>query len=212
MSQHVAVCDVIAWAGFVSGFGDLAAFADDKGGKCASEPHHERADMLRERAKRNARSHLGNAPALGSVTTIDPDHYYALTLQTLRHARARHAGFGNGFQPDAPHVPGPGGPTRAGVGTANIQAIYGPKGPTEKSVRLLLEYWLMVAGNRRLKVGRIVDSGDEVIAQVVTVDGRSFNIAQGAGRRPHDRCGGSRSCRRAGLRRLMSRHRSTAIW
>ena len=49
--------------------------------------------------------------------------------------------------------------------------MYGPGGPTRKSVRLLLEYRLMVAGNPRLTVGVVRDDGDKVIAQVTTAGG-----------------------------------------
>lgn len=53
----------------------------------------------------------------------------------------------------------------------DVRAVYGPDGPTAKSVRLILEYRLTVNGNPRLKVGD-VDTGDKVItASIVTRDG-----------------------------------------
>ena len=54
---------------------------------------------------------------------------------------------------------------------AALVRLYGPNGPTERSVRLILEYRLMVAGNRRLTVGKIKDQGNEITAEVITVDG-----------------------------------------
>lgn len=62
-------------------------------------------------------------------------------------------------------------PVPGGAPLASVSSVYGPDGPTKKSVRLLLEYRLMVAGNPRLKIGEIVDHGDRVTAQVVTTDG-----------------------------------------
>jgi hypothetical protein len=180
MSRFVAILAVITWTGLVSGAGNMAARADSEGSKSANERHHQRADRLRERAQARTRSRLGHAPAFGSVTTVDPDYYYALTLQikrlagmvqTLRHAEARRARSGDGFQPGVPNALGLGSPTSAAVAKANIQAIYGPEGPTEKSVRLLLEYRLLVAGNLRLRVGKITDEDAIVTAQVVTAEG-----------------------------------------
>ena len=53
----------------------------------------------------------------------------------------------------------------------DVKAVYGPEGPTARSVSLILEYQLMVAGNPRLRVGQVIDDGGEVKAQVVTGDG-----------------------------------------
>jgi len=53
----------------------------------------------------------------------------------------------------------------------DIKTVYGPDGPTVKSVRLILEYRLMVAGNPRLKVGKVTEKGEAIRAQVVTIEG-----------------------------------------
>ena len=55
--------------------------------------------------------------------------------------------------------------------THKLKSIYGPKGPTTKSVKLILEYRLMVADNPRLKIGEVNDHTNKVTARVETVDG-----------------------------------------
>ncbi|WP_157231171.1 hypothetical protein [Kiloniella laminariae] len=54
---------------------------------------------------------------------------------------------------------------------SQVGNVYGPTGPNEKAVRLLLEYQLMVNGNPRLKVGDISDEEGFIVADVITVDG-----------------------------------------
>ena len=69
------------------------------------------------------------------------------------------------------------------MNTGSVPA-YGPDGPTEKSVRLILEYRLMVAGNPRLKVGSVADKGDAVHATVVTPDGslvEEYDVSKATG-------------------------------
>jgi len=50
----------------------------------------------------------------------------------------------------------------------SIERVYGPNGVTEKSVRLLLEYRLLLTGNPRLKVGKIAVNENHFTIQVVT--------------------------------------------
>lgn len=57
------------------------------------------------------------------------------------------------------------------VGQATgVQSLYGPDGPTIESVRVFLNYRLMVAGNSRLKVGAISEDAHNVYAKIVTTD------------------------------------------
>lgn len=66
-------------------------------------------------------------------------------------------------------------PARAGtasiapeVAASERAALYGPEGPTERSVRALLEHRLVVLGNARLRAGRVAASAKGVVADVVT--------------------------------------------
>ena len=149
------------------------AVAGDKDNRSTSERHHDRAHILRERATANARAQLGYSDVYGPITEDDPDRYYALSLQIehlagilegMRRSEADRQPQPSGFLPSLPLIPG----EQAGV---DVRSVYGPDGPTEASVRLMLEYRLLVAGNPRLTVGQVKDSGTSVTAQVVTRDG-----------------------------------------
>ncbi len=150
----------------------VAVQASDKKEKSSAERRHDRARILRERSTDAARSRTGYPSVYGPITTTDPDTYYVLSLQierlagmiqALRRAEAQRktAPAGLGGLPASPVT----------TPLLDVKTVYGPAGPTEKSVRLLLEYRLMIAGNPRLKIGRIADDGDAIAAQVVTVDG-----------------------------------------
>jgi hypothetical protein len=52
----------------------------------------------------------------------------------------------------------------------NTLSIYGPEGPTTKSVRLLMEYRLLLGGNPRLKLGKIQENETVIEAQILTID------------------------------------------
>lgn len=55
------------------------------------------------------------------------------------------------------------------VHPGNFRQLYGPQGPTARSVKALLEHRLVVAGNPRLQAGRIISNAETVTAEVVTV-------------------------------------------
>ena len=55
------------------------------------------------------------------------------------------------------------------VGRGEVQDVYGPEGPTVRSVKALLNYRLVLLGNRRLAAGRVYERDKRVIAEVVTV-------------------------------------------
>lgn len=61
----------------------------------------------------------------------------------------------------APDVPSP----------SYLTAIYGPDGPTVRSVKALLEYRLVVVGNPRLEAGKLTEDENGVVAEIVTKDG-----------------------------------------
>ncbi len=137
----------------------------------ASERKQEQANTIRERAKAGARVDLGYEDVFPSLRRDYYDPYLlsqqiarlaAMVRQLADTAAARPPG---GLALGAP--PG----LRPTVEGDDVTALYGPKGPTVESVKLLLDYYLMVAGNPRLTAGRVRDAGDAVNAQVVTKDG-----------------------------------------
>ena len=144
------------------------------------ERQHERANALRERARARAESQLGYEDAIPSARSRQID-YYALSQQisrlsaiVQRLAASMDAREQQGFIPVAPAglaETGSLGAQPPGAGATGVRAVYGPDGPTEKSVQLILDYRLMVLGNPRLAVGAITDEGATIVARVVTPDG-----------------------------------------
>lgn len=70
---------------------------------------------------------------------------------------------------------GGGAPRDGGLGglapkvrPGELHDVYGPGGPTVRSVRALLQYRLVLLGNQRLKAGRIYERDKRIIAEVVT--------------------------------------------
>ena len=135
------------------------------------------ADAIREAAKQKAKDRIGYPDTYdmfvgGPTSSAD---FYALSQQIARLAALMRV-----FSQSMETGSAPGTSGLLGTGTP----AYGPDGPTAKSVRLILEYRLMVAGNPRLKVGRVDDGKDRVMAQVVTADGslvEEYSIDKGTG-------------------------------
>jgi hypothetical protein len=50
----------------------------------------------------------------------------------------------------------------------NVRAIYGPDGPTVRSVKALLDYRLVLLGNPRLKAGQVYEKDGWIVTEVVT--------------------------------------------
>lgn len=164
----------------VSWLGGSYSWAGDSKDKTLEERQHERADKLRERAKRNAESRLGYE----NVYTPEEDRYIDFhsigrqieqlggLIQKLADAIETKQ-----MQPVIPSppqvwsIPDSANTTKGASIGPEVTRVYGPDGPTEKSVRLLLEYRLMLAGNPRLTVGEVKEEGDNITAHVVTVDG-----------------------------------------
>lgn len=133
------------------------------------ERNFERADFYRERAKLNAQSNLdypfipyqtGRSGSIDYVALTHQIQLLAAQLQTLAAEAARQE-LQNGGAPGL-EIP---------VAKGSSEGPYGPDGPTEKSVAVLLEYRLMISGNPRLKVGPIKDEGDNIRAHIVTENG-----------------------------------------
>lgn len=148
--------------------------ADDAKHKSQSERYHDKAQELRERSGAAARSKVGYETIYGQVVPGDPDTYYALSLQieqlaeilrALRRAGEQRQGASNAAEiAGIPTLP-------VTTPLTDVKAVYGPSGPTEKSVRLILEYRLLLTGNPRLKVGSVSEDDVGVSAQIMTVDG-----------------------------------------
>jgi hypothetical protein len=139
-------------------------------GLCAEKnkavSQQDRARQLREAADVRALRHLGYESLYPPDAPRDREtDYYALG-QTMARLAAVMQGMGA-----APGWSSSPAPTLGSFMNAAPPPAYGPDGPTEKSVRLILEYRLMLAGNPRLKVGSVTDKGEAVHATVVTVDG-----------------------------------------
>ena len=145
-----------------------SAYAADSSAKTPEERHHERGNILREQSKYRAQSHLGYENVVSDLYYNRNIDFFSLGEQIKRlgallqqvppPAQAARA------QPLIPSMP-------HGSGPMDVKAVYGPEGPTEKSVRLILEYRLVVTGNPRLKVGSVKDTGKSVSARIVTKDG-----------------------------------------
>jgi len=132
----------------------------------------QEAEFQRQRAEAGARADLNN---LGYPNPYQNDYppretdFVALSMQIealAAHMRALAAEQASQSMAPAA-VPGLDLP-QAGSGVA---ATYGPDGPTPKSVRMVLDYRLLLAGNPRLRSGAITDRGDAVSAQIITADG-----------------------------------------
>jgi len=144
------------------------AAADDK--PTQQDRNTARANNLRQQSRENAERRL-DYPYSPVTQGITADDYYALGQQIQRlgvliQAWQNAAVSGASLGRPVPFVPAEGLPTREAV-----ISVYGPDGPTEKSVRLLLEYRLMLAGNPRLTVGKVADQGETILGQVATRDG-----------------------------------------
>lgn len=137
----------------------------------------DRAVFYRELAEQNALARLGYptaypfaGPGYGPTGGYD---FYGLTQQIQRlaaqvQALAAGQSVGQGFS----GIPVPPDMLAGGAGVApGVEAVYGPGGPSVRSVQLLLDYRLLVTGNPRLKAGEVIDKGDRIVAQVVTLEG-----------------------------------------
>jgi len=168
----VAVFVVLGWMA-----GAEQSFGGDPDGQIPGEPPRQRADVLRERAERQASQNLGYTPIYQYPANRQVDSY-ALTLQishlaqviqNLANAYAASQSRSIPLENDENGVPMP---MSAPMENNNVRAIYGPEGPTAKSVGIVLDYQLLIGGNRVLKKGKIEETADAVHAEVVTSNGK----------------------------------------
>ncbi len=137
-----------------------------------AQSRSDEADAARAAAEAKAESKLGYPDVydlyVGSSQT--PADLYALSQQMARLAAFIKA-YGENLETamegsGASGLPDP----LLGVGGAGPQARYGPDGPTAETVRMFLDYRLMVVGNPRLKSGPISEDENNVYVQIVTTD------------------------------------------
>ena len=60
------------------------------------------------------------------------------------------------------------------VRLGELRHVYGPNGPTVRSVEALMQYRLVLLGNRRLMAGRVYERDGRIIAEVVTTKERAL--------------------------------------
>ena len=151
------------------------------------EYRHIQAEALRQKSEDQARSNLGyedasvyqypRGQAMDFLVLSNQIALLGALIQSMGNQMSTRPGEFPGFMPNPPpHWAGPGSTgTPPGVpGQTELTSVYGPEGPNAKSVRLLLEYRLMVAGNPRLTIGKIVEEEERVTAQIVTVKGSAI--------------------------------------
>lgn len=156
------------------------SWAGESSHKSQEERNQIRADAMRERAKREARSQLRYEDVYVPYDFRYRDLFYIgeqiRRLGDMIQGIANPAGSvgGESVDPVTPWLErdfAVRNRERTPPDRSALVRLYGPDGPTERSVRLILEYRLMVAGNPRLTVGKIKDQGDEITAEVITADG-----------------------------------------
>jgi len=149
---------------------DAAADSSSSNTTTLKERHHDRARVLREQSKARAQSKLGYSDISQEDQPLSSAaDFHALGIQIQR--------LGKMIQRLAD-------PAGAGLPGAGTREAFGPEGPTEKSVRVFLEYRLLVGGNPRLKVGAVRDNGKTIRAEVATHDGsivEIYNIEKSSG-------------------------------
>lgn len=133
--------------------------------------HHQRAKDLREASKARAQQNLGYE------TLYDQDQGYnrQMDYQSLGLMMQRLGAALQAMEKDGLNSSGQGAGPGTGV-NGHFVPDYGPDGPTVKSVRLILDYRLMLNGNNRLQAGEVTDEGAVIMARVVTRDGALVDL------------------------------------
>lgn len=155
-----------------------SSFAESK-----EQIQHHRANELRKQAKANAKASIVREDVFSHTRGNYHDELDYLGYQINRLGKLIRAlskelnsseGFGEYVSPQAPPIMADPKNDRMvfpnASGQSNPLSMYGPQGPTEKSVRLLMEYRLMMGGNPRLKLGDVEEEKDIIKAHVLTVD------------------------------------------
>lgn len=147
----------------IRGPAELTTAAWAESGKAKTE----QAGAARAAAAARAKSLLERPDAVDLIVRESGREadYYSLGLQIARLTALLQALA----RPAAPAEPL--GLSAPGAAGGPPDSIYGPEGPDAKSVRVILEYRLLVGGNPRLAVGKVQETDSHVRAQVVTKDG-----------------------------------------
>jgi len=145
-------------------------FSDDVSLK---ERQHYQAQQLREASKARAQSQLGYENIYRDPRNRQID-YYALSqqinnLSNIVRSLSENQQTNTALSAPPSTLPRALSPVAGNLSSSNN--IYGPAGPSEKAVRLLLEYQLMINGNERLKIGKIQEEEKFITAEVVTLEG-----------------------------------------
>jgi len=143
---------------------------------------HEKAEQLRRQAKANAKANLGYDDVITQNRQYQNDLDYLgyqinrlgkILRQISVELDTQHDRHGKIIPKTPPLITDPKNDSMVysdSTDQKNQLSIYGPQGPTKKSVQLLIEYRLMVGGNPRLKLGKVEESKETVQANIVTVD------------------------------------------
>ena len=135
----------------------------------------DRANEMRQQSKRQAQRDLGY-PAVPYWENYPPEpiDFVGLSFQ-IQNLAAHLQAMAAGAAAAAATVGGQAGPnipSAAGPSAASpVNQTYGPDGPTEETVAMVLNYRLMVAGNPRLKAGKTTDEGEVIRTFIVTQEG-----------------------------------------
>jgi hypothetical protein len=128
--------------------------------------HNQRANINRERAVERSKQPLQPRLNIYNDNQRGQVDYYSLSNQIERlGALIRYMGD---VAARENHLSQEAGGIMPHVHTENFHQLYGPNGPTVRSVKALLEHRLVVAGNPRLKAGRIISNESTVTAEVMT--------------------------------------------
>ena len=154
------------------------AMAEPGDGGGPGYSHQDRSNQMRQQSKRSAQRDLGY-PIVPYWENYPPEpiDFVGLSIQIQNlaaHLQAMAAGAAAaaaGAQ-NGPVIPSAAGPSAV----TPLSQTYGPEGPTVKSVAMVLDYRLMVAGNPRLKAGETTDEGDSIRTHIVTQEGAIVDV------------------------------------
>lgn len=158
-----AIVSIVFAAALVCGSFTVTSPTAAEDNRTFKERKHDRAKQVRRDSAARARSLLGRDALPEQDDNVQAIDFYSLSLQIQRLGAVLQAmAHANREQPTGlPGLPGP----LAG----SQRDLYGPSGPTVKSVSALLNYRLTVLGNPRLGLGRVTESDESVMAEIVTV-------------------------------------------
>lgn len=128
------------------------------------------SNIIRERAKANAQANLNydyvynNAGVSYQVLLGQQISQLASMTSSLANQIARQANSDPAYGPQLSIAP-------VVNSSTHVTNIYGPTGVNVKTVRTLLNYRLMIAGNPNIKVGKIHDKDKYVLVELVTLNG-----------------------------------------